>query len=277
MFSKLFSASETTPILPSTAYSAASTATAVNADANAVAQAGVGMVHETVNKIKTLNQSAPYSFRVLGLVGGVAMIASNSLMIVGRLLTFNLTGAVIAFYCFVFGIIIVLLEADHDTITCPNSILDGRRLQEGVRFYAKFLEYTWGRGVLYFFVGTLQFANWDLMDWIVGGWMMAVGAMACAAGVKTAHDLRRLRLTIRNERDLKEKFKKYDKHNHGYWGIKELSEFIADSGLVMSQNEVVSAYMALNKNFDDKLRYEELVDWWTRPSRGDLGFERVSV
>lgn len=160
-----------------------------------------GIINETVQKIQRLNESAPYSFRVLGLVGGIAMLVSNSLAIFGRILTLNFTAAIISVYCAIFGTIIILLEAD--TITEAGTWPDGRRLQEGIRFYCKFLEYSWGRGLLYFFVGTLQSANWNLIDWIVGRFMMFVGISACASGIKTAQDLRRLRVKIRNERDLK--------------------------------------------------------------------------
>lgn len=248
------------------------------ATANRLAQTGANVVHETTDKIKRLNAEGPYSFRVLGLIGGLAMIITNGIAVLPRFLTLNLTGGIIALYCVIFGIVIVLLEAD--TITgggrCP---MDGRRLQQCVRFYAKFLEKIWGRGLLYFFVGTLQISNWNLIDWIVGGFMMFVGAIACAAGVKVAHDLRKLRVTIKDEKDLKAKWKKYDKDGKGYLSLQDLTAFIKNSGITMTQNEVVAAYMAVNRNLDDKLSYQELLEWWGRAGSRDVEYymERVAV
>ena len=87
------------------------------------------------------------------------MILSNIFLIFGRLLTFNFTGAIISFYCVIFGVIIVLLEAhvvtSYDEENSEQSYINGQKLQQIVRYYAKFLEFTWGRGLLYFFVGTL--------------------------------------------------------------------------------------------------------------------------
>lgn len=248
------------------------------ATANRLAQTGTDVVNETAGKIRKLNAEGPYSFRVLGLLGGIAMIVTNALAVLPRFLTLNFTGAIIALYCVLFGIMIVLLEAD--TITgggkCP---IDGRRLQQGVRFYAKFLEKIWGRGLLYFFVGTLQISNWNLIDWIVGGFMMLVGVMACVAGVKVAHDLRRVRATIKDEKDLKTKWKKYDKGSKGFWSMDDLSAFIKDSGKNLAQNEVVAAYMAINRSMDDKLSYEELKAWWSRAGSRDAEYymERFAV
>ena len=178
-----------------------------SSDANRLAQVGTGVLNETALKIRKLHAEGPFTFRILGLVGGLAVIFSNSLMILGRIVTLNFTGAIIALYNIVFGVVIVLLEGD--SISCGDSSrVDGRRLQQLVRYYAKFLEFSWGRGCLYFFVGTLQVSNWNLIDWIVGGFMMFVGISAIIAGIKTAKDLRTLRVRIANDGDLKKKFKK---------------------------------------------------------------------
>ena len=237
-------------------------------DAHQVTQAGMAAVQQTVDKIQTLNESAPGSFRVLGLVGGLAVILSNLLFLPGRLLTLHWTNATISFYCILFGTIIVVLELDLELY---------RQLKEGIRFYAKFLEYTWGRGLLFLFVGTLQAANGNVVDWCVGAFMALVGTVACVAGVKTAHDLRRFRMTMENERDVNSKFRTYDAGNKGYLTLPELRQWIQDAGFDMSPNEVVSAYLALNTNFDDQLSCKEVVHWWARPSRENLGLEKYSV
>lgn len=237
----------------------------------ALAEGGMQMVNETVLKIQKMNESAPYSFRVLGLVGGLVVVVINALSIIGRALTLNITGAIISFYLIVFGFIIILLEAD----TLVEGGV-GRTLEETVRLYFKFLEFSWGRGALYFFVGTLQF-NINLIDGLVGGFMMFVGATAIAAGIKSAQDLKQLRAAIRNESDLKARWNRYDKDGSGHLSIEELSDFLKDAGITMTNHEVVSAYMALNKNFDDKLSYDELLEWWANPMTGATGLPQLSV
>lgn len=248
-------------------------------DAQQATRLGVAAVQQTVDKIQTLNDSAPCSFRALGLAGGLAVIFSNALFLPGRLLTLHWTNAVISFYCMVFGIVIVLLELDSSGSEPQHQQQQNvvAAIQEGVRHYAKFLEFTWGRGLLYVFVGTLQAANNNLVDWLVGTFMVLVGTAAGVAGIKTAHDLRRFRMTLKDERDIKAKFRTYDTGKKGYLTLLELREWIQDAGFTMSSNQNVSAYLALNKNFDDKLSQDEMVEWWERPKRGNLGLEKYTV
>ena len=280
MFSKLFSqqssnATEATPMLHSNAIPTTTTnSNASSLDAQQAAQIGMAAVQQFVEKIQRLNDSAPYSFRALGLAGGLAVILSNALFLPGRLLTLHWTNAVISFYCIVFGIVIVLLELDGGSESQQHVLA---AVQEGVRHYAKFLEFTWGRGLLYVFVGTLQAANSNWVDWLVGTFMVLVGTVAGVAGVKTAHDLRRFRMTMKDERDIQAKFRTYDTGKKGYLTLLELREWIQDAGFTMSPNQTVSAYLALNKKFDDKLSQDEIVEWWERPKRGNLGLEKYTV
>jgi len=166
-----------------------------------------------------------------------------------------------------FGIVITILEGPRQC----NS-----RLQSGVRYYAKFLEFTWGRGALYFFVGSLQISNWNMLDWAVGGWMCFVGITAISVGISTARQLRLLKFSVKEEKDLKAKWSKFDTNGDSFLDVKELTEFAKDSGLDMTKNEIAAAFLALDRNFDEKVGYEEFYMWWM--SAGAYGAERgVSV
>ena len=112
--------------------------------AAAAAVSGATFVNQSADKIKKARADGPLTFRMLGFLGGLAMVFSNGIAILDRFFSFNYSGFVIATYGVFFGIIITLLEAPG-----PCS----RRLNSGIRYYAKFLEMTWGRGALYFFVG----------------------------------------------------------------------------------------------------------------------------
>lgn len=137
-----------------------------------------------------------------------------------------------------------------------------------IRFYCKFLEYTWGRGVFFFFVGSLQFTNFNMLDWAVGGYMMFVGVTAIIAGIATARDLKLLKFSIKSEDDLKQKWEQYDADGNGVLDVKELSIFVRESGINMTKNEIASTYMTLDKNFDEKLTYEEFYMWWMNSNQG---------
>ena len=86
------SAEETKPLVdPSTAAS--------------VAVAGVSAINESAEKIAKAKFDGPLTFRMLGFVGGWAMIVSNAIGIPDRFFSFNFTGCLTAFYGFWFGIL----------------------------------------------------------------------------------------------------------------------------------------------------------------------------
>jgi len=122
----------------------------------AAAVSGAGIVNATSSKIKKARADGPLTFRMLGFLGGIAMIISNGIAILERFFSFHFANCLIAIYGVCFGILIVLMDA-------PIPL--GRKIQEGIRYYFKFLEFTLGRGVFFFFVGTLQIANWNMLDW----------------------------------------------------------------------------------------------------------------
>jgi Ca2+-binding EF-hand superfamily protein len=101
---------------------------------------------------------------------------------------------------------------------------------------------------------------------------MFVGVTAIIAGIATAKDLRLFKFSIKDEADLKEKWAMYDANGDGQLDVKELSLFIKESGVDMNQNEIACTYMALDKNFDEKITFEELFFWWkTADEKGNTG------
>lgn len=221
---------------------------------SAGAAAGAGFLNASANKIQQAKADGPLTFRILGLLGGLAMIVSNGIAILDRFFSFNFAGALIAFYGVIFGIIITMLEAPGPCSARVGGI---------VRYYLKFLEFTWGRGALYFFVGSLQISNWNMLDWAVGGFMIFVGVTAIAVGIATAKQLRLLRFAVKDETELKAKWNAHDKDGNNRLDAKELTEFVRDTGVEMSRNEIAATFLALDKNFDEKIAYEEFFSWWT--------------
>jgi EF-hand domain pair/COPI associated protein len=181
------------------------------------------------------------------------VILSNGIAILDRFFSFRFTSALIAFYNCIFGIFIVSIEA-------PGVL--SVDLAAKVRYYAKFLEYTWGRGILYIFCGSLQVTNVNMLDWCVGGWMILVGITAIIVGMSTQKQLRLLKLSIKSEEDLKQKWNQYDTSGSGSLDVKELTAFVRGEGIEMSSNEVAATFMALDKNFDDRITFEEFQAWW---------------
>ena len=231
---------ESTPLVSSSAAAAA-------------AIAGATMVNASAEKIQKERTEGPLTYRTMAFVGGLAMIFSNGIAILERFFSFNFTGCLIAIYGVLFGILISFLE---------GPLVCSRKFQAGIRYYCKFLEFTWGRGTLYFFVGSLQVSNWNMLDWAVGGWMMFVGITAIAVGISTSRQLRLLKFSVKDLEDLKLKWKEVDEDGNDTLDAKELTNFSKNAGLDMSRNEIAAAFLALDHNFDEKISFEEFYAWW---------------
>ena len=92
--------------------------------------------------------------------------------------------------------------------------------------------------------------------------MMFVGVTAVGVGMATARDLKRLKIRIKDEATLKRKWKAHDVNRDGALDVKELTAFLQDANVNMSRNEVAAVFLALDKNFDDRISYQEFLDWW---------------
>ena len=82
-------------------------------------------------------------------VAGVGMVTSGVLNLMGRIVTFRWVSALMNFYIIVFGLLAIVLEG-RKWLPIPKSF------ETIVRKYALFLDFIWGRGVIYFFIGSLQ-------------------------------------------------------------------------------------------------------------------------
>lgn len=91
---------------------------------------------------------------------------------------------------------------------------------------------------------------------------MFVGITAVGVGLATARDLKTLKVRIKDEATLKRKWKEHDVDKDGTLDVKELTAFLHDARVNMSRNEVAAVFLALDKDFDDRVSYQELLDWW---------------
>lgn len=255
---------ESVPLLDNKNGTKTTTAAADPTIAVAISGASSHQQNVTSAAIARTNSDGPVTFRMLGFIGGLAMVVSNGLTLQDRLFAFEYSGFITGFYGILFGLIICVLEG-------PCSCV--KWFSTNVRFYAKFLEYAWGRGAFYIFCGTIQVAHWNVLDWVVGGFMIVVGLIAISVGISTARNLRLVRYVLKDEAMLKQKWIEHDADKNGRLDIRELTSFIRDAGVDMTRNEVAAAFLALDKNFDDKITYDELFEWWI--ASGDLRLNRA--
>jgi len=77
------------------------------------------------------------------------MVVTGVLNVLGRIIVIHLVSALLTIYTIIFGLLVILLEGKQ-WLPIPKNI------DANIRKYALFLEFVWGRGCLYFFIGSLQ-------------------------------------------------------------------------------------------------------------------------
>lgn len=200
-------------------------------------------------------KSGDTSIRALALVGGVAMVVTGILRLLGRLVTVHLISTLFTVYTIIFGVLVILLEGKK-WLPIPQ------QLNLAVRKYALFLEFVWGRGVLYFFIGSLQFSLMNILDGAVGGYMCIIGIFYIITGRATARKLAQLRRTMYTEEELRIKFYAADIEQKGTIDFVEFKNLMQSFGIVLERIEAESAFIQLDKSGEGKVTFDEFLVWW---------------
>jgi hypothetical protein len=213
---------------------------------------------EITGRMDELRRSASdgdLSIRLLALLAGVALMFSAVTGILGDLMMFNITGALMEIYTLILSLIILVLESKR--LHLPDAFM--RNLYK----YALFLRFVWGRGCLYFVAGTLQLAQGTFVDYGVGGFVMLVGVLYIVVGRQTAQKLRDLRKSIYSEDTLRTKFREADTETKGALTIIQFKTLAASLGMDLNGREAEAAFEYLDKSHDGTLSYEEFKTWWS--------------
>ena len=160
-------------------------------------------------------------------------------------------------YTFSFGIIICILEG---RMFVPET----HKYQQKFITYAKLLKYVWGRGLFYFFAGTLQFSQMRILDMASGSFMIFVGIISLVVGNRTSKKLTLLSESIAgDEEKLWEKFEQYDTDRDDFLQQQDFAELVHDIGLNLDNNEHIAAFATIDADDDGKISFADLKSWWS--------------
>jgi len=129
--------------------------------------------------------------------------------------------------------------------------------------YAKFLTFTWGRGLFYMFAGSLMVSQFNLFDMAIGGWMVFTGFTSVVVGASTANKLTDLKKSMASESFVNGKFDEMDADSSGYLESKELAALCQALGSSLDHNELEAALTLMDTSGDGKISKEEFFGWWS--------------
>ena len=211
---------------------------------------------EELAKLGEAAKKGDVSIRALALLGGVAMVVTSILGLLGRFVTLHWLSMVMDAYLTVLGLLVIFLEGKRYA-KLPKDV-DGL-----LRKYAFFLDFIWGRGCLYFFIGSLQMAQASILDITVGGFMCFVGVTYIVSGRRTAKKLEGLRKSLFSEAELRRKFEAADVENRGSLSCEQFQNMLQQFGIVLTMTEVESAFLSIEKLEEERIGFAQFVHWWT--------------
>jgi hypothetical protein len=163
-----------------------------------------------LSSLKHQAEEGDNSLRTLALLGGILLIVVGGMEFVSNIMLLRIPGALIELYSLMVGVMVIILEG--------KNFLLSDKYQVSIFKYALFLKFLWGRGSLYFVVGTMQLYHMDLFNFIAGGYMSCIGVLMIFVGQRTAYKLKNMRRSLYSQQELQAKFAQSDVDGDGGLG-----------------------------------------------------------
>jgi len=211
---------------------------------------------EKLMELKKQAKEGNRSLHFLALIGGLGCIIIGFFELTSRFMRLQLVGALIDSYIILLGIIVVILEG--------KDMFLSEILVQNIHKYALFLDFLWGRGMLYIFIGTMQLYQIDLFNLVSGGYMCIIGGLHIVVGNRTANKLKAIRKSLYSENTLRTKFQNADIEGDGL-NLQQFQSLCENLGLVLSSRESEAAFdyiQKINNVTTVKLRFESFQAWW---------------
>jgi len=225
-------------------------------EANDEVSSVMNLTRDKINAIVQYAEEGDWSWKLLGMFGGLAMMFFGGMSILGDFFLFNYFGAVIDVYVFFFGLLAVVLEYKDSLL--PQKYIDALKVE------AKFIYKPYGRAVLYIFFGVLMLSQSKITFQAVGIYQCLVGGLVIYYAGKAQEALDKFKNVKLSFSQLRKAFKEADKNNDGLTPH-ELAAMVSKfKGISMSENEVYSAIALLDTDNSGKVSYEEFSSWYNK-------------
>lgn len=150
-------------------------------------------VVERAEELKRNISEGSCSLKLLVFFGATAMIAASTVGFLYDLLNWHWFSGIFQLYTIFLGFLMILLEYGRE-------IRFFVQREKNLYKYAMFLKFIYGRGVLYFFAGTLQISLVNQVDDIIGGFVCFVGVVHILAGYNISRKQRAQRREVESDR-----------------------------------------------------------------------------
>lgn len=200
-------------------------------------------------------ESSDWTWKILGMFGGVAMMVTGAINFTQQIQDFNGFAGIFDLYIIFFGILTMGLEFKDEILSVS--------WRNTLRVDAKFMYKPFGRAILYVFFGVLLLSQQPFMYICTGIYLVAVGGLVIHAAQATQQEIDAFKAKKKTPAELKEHYEAADTKKEGLT-VQELASVVCGfEGNSMSQNEVTSALMMVDKKNTGKISCEDFIKWYT--------------
>ena len=129
--------------------------------------------------------------------------------------------------------------------------------------YARILRFTWGRGFLYLFSGSIQLSLMTIHNIVAGVILILLGLISIFLGRRASTNLSVMSKKISTKDELDKKFTIFDRDGDGLLNPREFSLFVKSLGINdMPFDDICHIFTSLDKNYDKKLSLKDIQVWW---------------
>eukprot|EP00978_Attheya_sp_CCMP212_P026904 scaffold89330_cov53-Attheya_sp.AAC.1 len=219
-------------------------------EANTFAKDGVAEFQQNVHQ-------GHLSLRFLVLLGGLSMVIVSIRSFALDMVDLNWywVPALFDLYTLSLGMLIIILEFDGRQLKFFKGV------ESGLYKNALFLKYVWGRGVLYFVVGTLQMSQQDIASVVVGLYVCVVAITFVLVGqMAAARQLEELRRAS-SPHQLQVLVATRSVESKASISIEQFQNLTNNLGVTLTRQEVEKAFLPHEFDSQGRVRSEAVQKW----------------
>lgn len=127
-----------------------------------------------------------------------------------------------------------------------------------------YLRYSWGRGLLYIFVGCLQFCLFTTWNMAAGAIMVLIGLGTIFIGRSAHAKMHKFVRKVGNKSNLDQMFPNYDRNSDGRLGPRGFGVMTSDLNVRLTNDELISVFSVIDRDIDRLIASEDIATWCIR-------------
>ena len=225
----------------------------------ALLHTGADSAKSKFTELKSWISKGPLALKVLCFLANSFTIFTGVITMIGATFSFDLFKTSIMLYVTVGSFIGLMLEVKP----CYCS----RKTQTKVSFWCKALSRVQGRGLLYIVLGLMTLPQKQLLTWISGISMIAVGIFSLVVARHAKAKLNRLHIALvaGHENDpeaIIAAFQKFDTDKNNCLSQPELALVAEQLGTHLTKNELGAIFGLLDSDQSGDISIQEFESWW---------------